>query len=99
MSAEAGEKTKATRKSREIALPEPILMSAAAAAAICGLAEPTWWRHHSAEMVPAPIMLGGRTLWDRRELERWIDAKCPPRGDWEAAEKRRRAEERVPSRN
>jgi hypothetical protein len=38
----------------------------------------------AAGLNPEPIRLGGGTVlaWSRRELLRWIDAKCPPRCEW-----------------
>jgi len=54
---------------------------------MCGRSEASWWRDHAAQRVPAPIKLGGRTLWRTDELRRWIAARCPPRPTWEALEK------------
>jgi predicted DNA-binding transcriptional regulator AlpA len=62
---------------------EPLLISAAAAAQMCGRSVASWWRDHSAGRIPAPLKLGGRTFWRAEELRRWIEVGCPPRKLWE----------------
>ena len=49
-----------------------------------GRSEASWWRDHSAGRIPAPIKLGGSTLWRAEELREWIEAGCPCRRIWEA---------------
>ena len=44
-------------------------------------------RDNAAGRIPAPVKLGGRTLWRRKELLRWVKAGCPDRGAWDALEK------------
>ncbi len=56
---------------------EPLLVGAPEAARLSGISEPTWWRLHSAARVPAPVKLGGRTLWRSEELRRWVAVGCP----------------------
>lgn len=56
-----------------------LLVGAADAAAMCGVSRSTWWAFHSSGRVPAPIRLGGRTLWRADELRHWVDAGCPAR--------------------
>ena len=34
--------------------------------------------------VPAPIKLGGRTLWRTQELGEWVASGCPDRRTWDA---------------
>lgn len=36
------------------------------------------YRMADAGKMPRPVKLGSRVLWRRRELEKWIDAGCPP---------------------
>lgn len=61
----------------------PILVPAKAAAALCGRSVASWWRDLAAGRVPAPLKLGGRTLWRVEELREWVEADCPPRAEWE----------------
>jgi len=63
---------------------QPLLIPADVAGPLCGRSEASWWRDHAAARVPAPIKLGGRTLWRVAELRRWVEAGCPPRRTWEA---------------
>jgi predicted DNA-binding transcriptional regulator AlpA len=69
---------------REIPPVEALLIPASVAALMCGRSEASWWRDHAAERVPAPVRLGGRTLWRVEELRQWIDAGLPSREEWEA---------------
>jgi predicted DNA-binding transcriptional regulator AlpA len=66
-----------------------LLVAAPEAAQLCGVSEATWWRHHSAGRVPAPVKLGGRTLWRRQQLELWIELGCPDRATFEVEAKAR----------
>jgi predicted DNA-binding transcriptional regulator AlpA len=63
---------------------EALLLPAAVAGPLCGVSKATWWRLHAAGKVPAPIRLGGRTLWRRAELVAFCEAGCPDRKTWEA---------------
>lgn len=62
---------------------ETLLISAQEAARLCGRGVASWWRDHAAGRVPAPVRLGGRTLWRSEELRDWIEASCPDRKTWE----------------
>ena len=67
-------------------MPDPLLISAAAAARLCGRSVASWWRDHAAERVPAPACRApGRTLWSVAELRGWVAAGCPDRRTWVAA--------------
>jgi predicted DNA-binding transcriptional regulator AlpA len=66
------------------AAPEPLLVPASVAGPMCGRSEPSWWRDLSAGRIPAPVRLGGSTLWRVPELRAWVEAGCPPRREWEA---------------
>jgi predicted DNA-binding transcriptional regulator AlpA len=70
---------KATQPERLSAAVEALLLSAVEAGWLCGVSEASWWRYHSAAKVPAPLKLGGRTLWRRADLELWIELGCPAR--------------------
>jgi predicted DNA-binding transcriptional regulator AlpA len=67
----------------------PLLVPADVAGPLCGRSEASWWRDHAAGRVPAPVKLGGRTLWRVEELRRWVAAGCPSRAVWEALEQAR----------
>jgi predicted DNA-binding transcriptional regulator AlpA len=58
------------------------LLSAMQAARVCGVSRATWYRKLAAGETPLPMKLGGRSLWDARELRLWIDAQCPVWGLW-----------------
>lgn len=63
---------------------EALLVGADVAGPMCGRSEASWWRDHAAKRIPAPVKLGGRTLWRVEELRRWVEAGCPGRQTWEA---------------
>ena len=65
-------------------LAEPLLVRAAEAARLCGIAGRTWRRSAAAGRVPAPLKLGGAVLWRTDELREWVAAGTPPRERWEA---------------
>jgi predicted DNA-binding transcriptional regulator AlpA len=56
---------------------------------MCGRSAASWWRDHAAARIPAPLKLGGRTLWRVQELREWIEAGCPGRQIWEALRARK----------
>jgi predicted DNA-binding transcriptional regulator AlpA len=60
-----------------------LLLDAKNAARLLGIGERFFWgMHSSGELGPLPIRLGTRTLWSRFELEEWVKARCPRRGEW-----------------
>ena len=61
----------------------PLLISARAAAVMCGRSERTWRTWDSAGLIPQPVRIGRNTLWRHSELQAWIAAGCPRREDWE----------------
>ena len=60
-----------------------LLIGAKEVARLLSIVPSTLWSWHSAGKLPAPIRLGGRTLWRRAELEAWVAAGCPSRERWE----------------
>jgi len=68
-------------------LPAPLLIPAEQAATLCGRSRAAGWRDHAAARIPAPVKIGGRTLWRAEELRHWIDAGCPERKAWDASRK------------
>ena len=58
----------------------PRLLAAEEAAAYCGMGRTSWLDLDQRGAVPAPIRLGRRlVLWDIRDLDLWIDLRCPGR--------------------
>lgn len=72
-----------------------LLLTAAAAAQLCGVSLRTWRRFEAEGMVPRPVLLGGRIRRYRRtELLAWMEAGCPSVEQWQnirQVELRRRA--------
>lgn len=58
------------------------LVDAGMAAALCGISARFWAKLDSAGKVPAALKLGRRSLWSVCEIDRWIAAGCPERGQW-----------------
>jgi predicted DNA-binding transcriptional regulator AlpA len=58
---------------------DQLLVDASGAAALCGVARSTWLSWDAAGRCPRRIVLGGRVLWSREQLERWAAAGCPER--------------------
>jgi predicted DNA-binding transcriptional regulator AlpA len=55
---------------------EPLLMSAPVAARVCGVSERTWWKLLAKGMVPAPVRLGRRRLWQLSAVRDWVQGGC-----------------------
>lgn len=63
--------------------PAALLLTARAAAALCGVSLRTWRQWDASGFVPAAISIGLRSKrWRRDELEAWIAAGCPRRELW-----------------
>lgn len=60
-----------------------LLVSAAMAAKLVSVSKSSWWGYHAAGRCPQAVFLSGRTLWRRAELEKWVEAGCPSRSQWE----------------
>jgi predicted DNA-binding transcriptional regulator AlpA len=68
--------------------PEPLLLDARQAAALCGVGRATWYRMVSAGRCPAPVRLSrGCVRWSRETLIAWIRMGCPARKEFEARRK------------
>jgi predicted DNA-binding transcriptional regulator AlpA len=61
---------------------EPLLLDAKAVAKLLACSPRHVAALHSRGRLPLPIRLSRCVRWDRRELERWIAAKCPCRDVW-----------------
>lgn len=66
--------------------PDPELLAAFAASRLCGMGQEAWMQCYRKGLVPRPVTISRRLFWRRRELLRWIEAGCPARKEWEAAE-------------
>ena len=63
---------------------EPILISADESAQMLGIGRTLFYSMHSSgRLGPLPIKLGRRSLWNRKEIEEWIEQGCPARNQWE----------------
>jgi hypothetical protein len=40
--------------------------------------------------IPRGVRIGGSRRWDPLEIQRWIDAGCPHRAEWEASKRQGR---------
>lgn len=59
-----------------------MLVDARRAAALCSISARFWSQLNVAGKVPEPRKLGRRSLWSVSELDDWIAAGCPERGQW-----------------
>ena len=47
---------------------------------LTSLAKRTVWRFAQSGRLPIPLRVGGRRLWSRVAIEKWIAAGCPRTG-------------------
>ena len=73
--------TTAKARKRRKFLP-PALLGREAAAAFLTISASSLDRLSAAGEVPAPVRLGGRIAWCRRELSAWAARGCPDRATW-----------------
>ena len=67
-------------------IPEPLLLDAAACAALCGVSRATWFAWQASGFCPAATLRRGRVVrWSDDEIRRWCAAGCPARDRWQAA--------------
>jgi prophage regulatory protein len=64
-----------------------IAVDAQRLAELLGLSLRTIRRLDSSGKLPRPLRIGGAVRWRLSEVNRWVDAGCPDRAEWE----RRRA--------
>ncbi len=63
--------------------PLPLLYSAKEACRMLGIGVSMFYElHSSGRLGPMAHKLGRRSLWNRQELERWVEAGMPPRDRW-----------------
>ncbi len=63
---------------------EPILLSAADCARMCGIGRRSWFRYVAGGKTPACIRLNTNPKWHREDIELWISMGCPDRKTFEA---------------
>ena len=62
----------------------PLALPAADVAKLLVISERHLWSLHSAGKIPRPLALGRCRRWSYEELQSWLAAGGPPRGQWEA---------------
>jgi predicted DNA-binding transcriptional regulator AlpA len=73
---------------------DPILVDAAAAAALVGVSRAQWFKMDSTGEVPTPVRLAERCVrWRVDELRAWCEAGCPSREKWREQWERIKADE------
>jgi predicted DNA-binding transcriptional regulator AlpA len=60
-----------------ISIPEPLMLRAEQASALCGLSVSTWYQLKSSGQLPPSIKLGKARLWPMDTLRMWISLGCP----------------------
>lgn len=68
----------------DVAVVEPVLVDADAAAAMCSMHRATWYKKTASGQTPKPVRIGGVVRWRKAEIEEWIAAGCPARAKWDA---------------
>ena len=61
----------------------PLLLTAPAAATLCGTSLRTWRSWNAAGRIPRAIHIGRKVFWSPEELKAWVTACCPDRVIWE----------------
>lgn len=64
---------------------KPLLLGRRELAVVLGISPASLDRLDVAGRLPRSIKLGGRKLFSRTEIEKWITAGCPDRTNWEAS--------------
>lgn len=61
---------------------EGLLIDMKAAAKLLDLSERTVWGMANSGRMPKPIRIGRAVRWSYEELRAWVNAGCPPQGEW-----------------
>lgn len=70
-------------QSRSESKMESLLLSVEDSAELLGIGRTLFYSMHSSgRLGPLPVKLGRRVLWNRKELEAWVEAGCPARLQW-----------------
>lgn len=71
--------------------PPAFLIDSAETGRLCGIGKTCLYRLLATEAFgPRPVRLGRAVRFSRVEIERWIEAGCPPRARWEYLREARR---------
>jgi predicted DNA-binding transcriptional regulator AlpA len=71
--------------------PAPLLLDAAACAALCNVSRATWFSWQASGQIPLPCLSKGYVRrWSVAEIQAWIQAGTPSRDIWETVKGRRR---------
>ncbi|MBL7107659.1 MAG: helix-turn-helix domain-containing protein [Phycisphaerae bacterium] len=63
---------------------DPLLLTAESSAKLLGIGRTLFYSMHSSgRLGPLPVKLGRRVLWNRKELEDWVQVGCPARNRWQ----------------
>jgi len=69
----------------------PLLLDAAACAALCNVSRATWFSWQASGQIPAPCLSKGNVRrWSVAEIQAWIQAGTPSRDRWETVKGRPR---------
>jgi predicted DNA-binding transcriptional regulator AlpA len=66
-----------------VAAVERLLVDTEHAAVTCSISTASWYRLKAAGRTPAPVKLGGRTLYRIEDLRLWVRLGCPTRKEFE----------------
>ncbi|MHC5135117.1 MAG: helix-turn-helix transcriptional regulator [Planctomycetota bacterium] len=55
----------------------PLLLSARDAAKLCGIGLRTWHSYRASGKLPPSFKIGGRRVWKRKDIYRWVDWDFP----------------------
>lgn len=57
---------------------QPMLVPDVKVADLLGISVRSVWRLNSAHRIPEPVRLAGNVRWSVAEIQKWVDAGCPP---------------------
>jgi len=74
---------KNSSQSRSESKMKSLLLSVEDSAELLGIGRTLFYSMHSSgRLGPLPVKLGRRVLWNRKELEAWVEDGCPARLQW-----------------
>jgi predicted DNA-binding transcriptional regulator AlpA len=62
----------------EVPVSAPLLINVDDLADILGISVRSVWRLHSANELPKPVNLRSSIRWRLADIQKWVDAGCPP---------------------
>ncbi len=66
---------------------EQLTISSMQFAEILGIGKTLFYSLKSEGKLPRPLSFGSRVLWNRKEVEKWLDYNCPNQNKWEDMKK------------